>query len=44
MDKIYKLPTDDWLINKLIDQSTERYKIIAELHNKDKVIIKLSIS
>jgi hypothetical protein len=43
MDKIYKLPTDEWLINKLIEQSTEGYKIIAELHKKEKVIIKLSI-
>jgi hypothetical protein len=42
---IYKLPlpTDTWLINKLINISSEGYTIIAKLHEKKDVIIKLSL-
>jgi len=37
-------PTDSWLVSKLIEGSSEAYKIIAELEKKEKVIIKVSIA
>lgn len=46
MLKIHKRPqpTDSWLVNKLIEGSSEAYKIIAELDKKQKVIVKISIA
>jgi hypothetical protein len=46
MIKFHKrpLPTDSWLVSKLIEGSSEAYKIIAELDKKEKVIIKVSIA
>lgn len=43
--KIYELPkpTNTWLVNKIIEKSSEGYIIIAKLHEKEKVIIKLSL-
>jgi len=46
MLKLYKRPqpTETWLINKLIEMSSEGYRIIAELDKKNKVIIKLTVA
>jgi thiamine kinase-like enzyme len=43
--KIYELPkpTNTWLVNKIIEKSSEGYIILAKLHEKEKVIIKLSL-
>jgi hypothetical protein len=42
---LYELPkpTNTWLVNKIIEQSSEGYIIIAKLHDKEKVIVKLSL-
>ena len=45
MPHLYLLPekSNSWLTNKLIKESTDGYLIIAKLHKKGKVIIKLSV-